>query len=336
MNSANVESIDNTASAKPEKPAKDPRIVALRRFAISITVFNILGYTVLGFEPSWAAPLAALAVAYVLELGLETLDAWATRRPVKYAGGPVAFLNFLLPAHITALACSMLLYANSRLGPVVFAVIVGVASKYLIRVRIGGRLRHVLNPSNLGIAIVLVLFPWVGIAPPYHFTEWVGRPFDVAIPVFIVVAGTMLNAKLTKKMPLIFGWVGVFALQAVIRTVIDGRSTVSALLVMTGVAFVLFTNYMITDPATTPLRPRNQFVFGATTAVVYAVLVHLHVVYGLFFALVIVCALRGVILAIIAMRRPAAGRPASRPEPKLVRTPAPARGGMLAPTEEAK
>lgn len=336
MNSANVESIDNSAPVTSKKPAKDPRIVALRRFAISISVFNILGYTVLGFEPSWATPLAALAVAYVLDLGLETLDAWATRRPVKYAGGPVALLNFLLPSHITALACSMLLYANARLGPVVFAVIVAVASKYLIKVRIGGRPRHVLNPSNLGIAIVLVLFPWVGIAPPYHFTEWVGRPLDVAIPALILAAGTMLNAKLTKKMPLVLGWVGVFVLQAVIRTAIDGTSTVSALFVMSGVAFILFTNYMITDPATTPVRPRNQFFFGAATAVVYALLVYLHVVYGLFFALVIVCALRGIALGLMATRQRAAAQPASPPEPKLVRRPAPARGGMLAPSEEAK
>ncbi|NYD52510.1 Na+-translocating ferredoxin:NAD+ oxidoreductase RnfD subunit [Actinomadura luteofluorescens] len=345
MNSANAESTTGPAPAAPARPAKDPRIVALRRFAISITVFNILGHTVLGFEPSWATPLAAMAVAYVMELGLETLDAWATRRPVKYAGGPVAFVNFLMPAHITALACAMLLYANARLGPVVFAVIVAVASKYLVRVRIGGRPRHVLNPSNFGIAVVLVLFPWVGIAPPYQFTEWVGGPLDVAIPALILAAGTMLNAKLTGKMPLILGWVGVFALQALIRTPIEGTATLSALLAMTGVAFVLFTNYMITDPGTTPVRPRNQVVFGASTALVYALLVHLHVVYGLFFALVIVCVLRGAALAIMDVRQRATAGPAapgSEPaagpgsEPRSVPRPAPARGSVLATGEEAK
>jgi len=36
--------------------------------------------------------------------------------------------------------------------------------------------------------------------------------------------------------------------------------------VMTGVAFVLFTNYMITDPGTTPMAGRAQFMFGASVA----------------------------------------------------------------------
>ncbi|WP_329520733.1 enediyne biosynthesis protein UnbU [Spirillospora sp. NBC_01491] len=299
-----------TTAPPAARPAKDPRLIALRRFALSITVFTVLGHTVLGFEQAYATPLAALAAAYVLELGLEALDAWAAQRPRKFAGGPRALMEFLLPAHITALACAMLLYANSRLGPVVLAVAVGITSKYLIRIRINGKVRHVMNPSNLGIAVVLVLFPWVGIAPPYQFTEWIGGALDWVVPALILVSGTMLNAMLTKKVPLILGWVGGFALQAVVRTTVEGTATASALLAMTGVAFVLFTNYMITDPGTTPFRPRNQFWFGAATAGVYGLLVAVHVVYGLFFALVIVCALRAFALGAQSARR-RVGEPAA-------------------------
>ncbi|NEQ87997.1 MAG: enediyne biosynthesis protein UnbU, partial [Moorea sp. SIO2I5] len=32
------------------------RLGGLRRFAIAITVLNLLGHTVLGFEQSWAQP----------------------------------------------------------------------------------------------------------------------------------------------------------------------------------------------------------------------------------------------------------------------------------------
>ena len=53
----------------------DLRLAALRRFATAITVLNVAGYTLLGFEPAWAHPLVALATAYVLELLLETLEA---------------------------------------------------------------------------------------------------------------------------------------------------------------------------------------------------------------------------------------------------------------------
>lgn len=62
---------------------------------------------------------------------------------------------------------------------------------------------------------------------------------------------------------------------------------------MTGVAFVLFTNYMITDPGTTPSKARPQFVFGSAVAIVYAVLMQFNIVYTLFFATAIVCGGRG-------------------------------------------
>ncbi|MGR6913124.1 enediyne biosynthesis protein UnbU [[Actinomadura] parvosata] len=278
----------------------DKRIAALRRFALSITVLNVVGHAILGFEQAFITPIAAVLTAYALELGLEAIDARAHRRPMKYDFTRRGLIDFLLPAHITGLACAMLMYANDRLEPVLLAVAIAITSKYLIQVPLNGRLRHVLNPSNTGIVIVLLLFPWVGIAPPYHFTEWVNGPVDWIIPAIIMAAGTLLNAKLTGKMPLILGWLGGFVAQALIRTAIDGASTASALLVMSGTAFVLYTNYMITDPGTTPVRPRNQVWFGVTTAAVYGTLVAFHIVFGLFFALTIVCALRGAGLAFLA------------------------------------
>ncbi|MEU7896005.1 enediyne biosynthesis protein UnbU [Nonomuraea sp. NPDC049152] len=303
---------------------RDPRTAALRRFAMSITAFNIIGHLLLGFEQAFITPIAAVLLAYAVELGLETIDARARRRPAKYLGGWVKLMDFLLPAHISALACAMLMYANARLEPVLLAVVIAITSKYLFRVTVidrSGRssVRHVLNPSNFGIVAVLLLFPWVGIAPPYHFTEFVSGPVDWIIPLAILSAGTMLNAKLTGKMPLILGWVGGFVAQALIRTAVDGTSTWSALLVMTGTAFILYTNYMITDPGTTPVAPWRQVAFGVGTAVVYGLLVSLHIVFGLFFALSIVCAIRGVGLAFVSISR---RRAALAGEPVRVREPA--------------
>ena len=37
------------------------RLAALRRFAVTITVLNLLGRTILGFENSWAQMFVALA-----------------------------------------------------------------------------------------------------------------------------------------------------------------------------------------------------------------------------------------------------------------------------------
>ena len=94
----------------------------------------------------------------------------------------------------------------------------------------------------------------------------------------------------------VLGWVGGFFVQAVVRHYVTGAPLTAALLPMTGVAFVLFTFYMVTDPATTPLMPRAQFVFGASVALVYGLLVSLHVVFGFFFALATVSLVRGVTL----------------------------------------
>ncbi|EST23908.1 hypothetical protein [Streptomyces roseochromogenus] len=305
---------DHTCAADTGKPcAPCRRSKALRRFAMSITAATVLGHTVLGFEQAYATPLFSVLAAVLTELLLETAEAWGLRRPARYRRPLGEVIDFLLPAYIGGLACAMLLYANSRIWPTLLAAIVGVSSKYLFRVRVMGKARHVLNPSNFGIVTVLLLFPWVGIAPPYEFTEWLNGWWGAVPPLVVLVLGTLLNGKLTGKLPLILGWAGGFAVQALLRGAVTDVSTVSALLPMTGTAFVLFTNYMITDPGTSPWRRRNQVVFGATIAAAYGVLVQLHIVFGLFFALVIACVLRAALLAFLSARG-ASGIPAPRQE----------------------
>ncbi len=275
------------------------RLATLRRFAAAITVLNVLGHTILGFEQSWAQPLVAIAVAYSVEILMEVVGAWAERRPTHFSGGIGKVVDFLLPAHISAMAVSMLLYANDRLAPIAFAAAVAIGSKVIIRVRVGRGMRHVLNPSNTGIAATLLIFPWVGISPPYQFAENLVGIGDWLLPIVIVISGTFLNTRFTGRIPLILGWLGGFVIQAVVRSQLAGTSLIPPLLPMTGTAFLLFTFYMATDPGTTPSGVWTQFLFGASIAVAYGILMALHVVFGLFFALLAVCTLRGAGLAIL-------------------------------------
>jgi hypothetical protein len=304
-------------AAKAPVPA---RIKALRRFALSITVFNIVGHLFLGFEQSPITPIATVLASYAAALLMERLDSWAHQRAPEFAGGTGNLVTFLLPAHIAGLACAMLLWGNISLWPYLFAVVVANVGKYLVRIRIGGRLRHVLNPSNTGIALTLVLFPWVGIAPPYHFTNNVSGGVDWLLPLGVLMLGSMLNAKLTGRVPLILAWLGGFVAQAVVRWLVFDHALVGALLPMTGLAFILFTNYMITDPGTTPSRTRNQICFGLTAAAVYSVLVLSGISFGLFFALVITCGLRALVLLYTRFRPAGADGPgAGRGTPAVVR-----------------
>lgn len=280
----------------PEPKMGEPRVQGLLRFAISITVLNILGHLFLGFEQPPIVPFATVALAYAMELGLEALDARLTRRPARFGRSPKSVMVFLLPAHITALACGMLLYSGPVLWPVLLATASAVTVKYLIKAPVAGKMRHVMNPSNFGIALVLVLFPWVGIAPPYMFTAHVQQPFDWIIPLGVLMLGTMLNVKLTKKWPLILAWLGGWIVQAAARSVLTGSDFVAALGPLTGVAFILFTNYMITDPGSTPFKKQGQIAFGFGCALMYGILMTLDIAYGLFFALVLTCLVRAALL----------------------------------------
>jgi hypothetical protein len=349
-----------------DRQDKPDQLGGLRRFALAITVFNLLGHIWFGFEQSYAQPLASLVAAYVTQLLLDALGAWAQHRRPAFTRGLGALVNSLLSAHISGLACAMLLYANDRIYVVGFASVVAIASKTLFRMPLGSAkgawplllfqlvlflfllqtgeatshwipvaprwlpafhlgvlavvlalaallppglpTRHYLNPSNFGIAVTLLLFPSVGIAVPYHFTENLGSIGDWALPLFIICSGSFLNTWYTRRIPLALAWVVAFALQAIVSSLILWYSTgycpvVARLSAMTGVAFILFTFYMVTDPATTPERPGAQVAFGASVALVYSLLLMWHIVFGLFVALVIVCVARGLGMYLLACLR---------------------------------
>jgi enediyne biosynthesis protein E5 len=303
----NIASAMNAASISSHPPDIDVtkrREGGLIRFATAITVLNILGHLWLGFEQSWITPFIALAAAYSTEIAGELAIARASGRRPRFVGGFRNLMMFLLSAHITGLAVSMLLFAAEQLWAVAFGASLAVASKYIIRMPVGltGASRHFLNPSNFGIAMTLILFPTVGIAPPYQFAENISGAIDWLLPLLIVCTGTLINRKFTQRLPLIAAWLGGFAAQAIIRAALFDTPLAAGLAPMTGFAFVLFTFYMVTDPATTPESPVNQRLYGAAVAAVYGVLMTANVVFGLFFALVMVSGIRGVYLTLMTWR----------------------------------
>lgn len=291
------------------------RLGGLRRFAVAITALNVLGHTWFGFEQAWAVPFVALATAYSVELLLEIVDAAVHRRRYRFLGGWRPCVDFLLSAHISGLAVGMLLFTNARLWPVAFAAAVAVGSKAIFRIKVGQGTRHVMNPSNFGIAVTLLAFPWVGIAPPYQFTENLGAVGDWALPFIIVLSGSFMNWRFTRRLPLIAAWLSGFVLQAALRAAMTPGAFIDSfrpsIVPMTGLAFVLFTFYMVTDPATTPDKPRDQVAFGAAVASVYGLLVSLHIVFGLFFALSITSAACAAAMGLSRLRQPLAGRAAA-------------------------
>ena len=282
-------------------PKNNPklRLFALWYFTTLMITWNVLGHTRLGFEQSWATPIAAVLTAIIVSMLLDWADARAKNRELRFTGSIGNFLNFLPACLIPGFACAMLLYPNERLWPVIFAVVVSMASKVILRAPVGnGHTQHVFNPSNFGVAATLVLFPEVSFAPPYHFTENITGWWDWGVPLIVLTTGIIIHALFTGRLPLVAAWIGGFILQGVVRANIFDIPFFIPLVPMTSAAFIIFTLYMIPDPATTPINPWRQALFGFAVAMVYGTLQMLHLVFGLFFALLIVCAIRGLALHI--------------------------------------
>src|SRR5580704_5350187 len=270
------------------------RYFALWYFTTLLIAWNLLGHLFLGFEQSHIQPLVGVATGIILQFLLEWIDARASDRKLRFAGSWADLINFLPPAIIPGLAVTMLLYPNEKLAPVMFGVGLAISSKVIFRAPVGGgKTQHIFNPSNLGIVATLLLFPWVGLAPPYHFTENLTGMWHWALPGFVLTTGIIVHALFTGRLVLVLVWLVAFVVQGQLRSWYFGTSWIVPLTPMTSAAFMVFTLYMIPDPATTPVRPLRQALFGIAVAAVYGVLLVEHMVYGLFIALAIVCALRG-------------------------------------------
>lgn len=270
------------------------RTFALLYFVGLLLVWNIFGHTVLGFEQSVAQFLAAVGSACAAQLLLDILDARINKRPLRLRPDFVGLLTFFAPALISGMALGMLLLPNKLLLPFAFASVVAMASKVIFRAPLAGKTQHFFNPSNFAIVVTLFSCPWVSIAPPYHFMGQVTGVWNWIVPVIILASGILVHSLATGRLPLVISWLVGFLLQALLRHLTLGVPLAAPLIPMTSSAFIIFTLYMIPDPATTPLNKRAQIAFGLTVAAVYAMIQVSHQVYGLFGALVIVSLARGV------------------------------------------
>lgn len=288
-----------TLNFYPNKDARR-RTFALWYFGVLMIVLNVLGHTVLGFEQAWITPFVAVGSACAAQLVLELVDCWANGRKPRIGNDLFSVISFFLPAMITGFACGMLLFPNEKVMPVVFAAVLSIASKLLFRAPVGNRTQHFFNPSNFGVTLTLLLFPFVGMSPPYHFTENVTGVWDWVVPGVILFTGILIHGFCTGRLPLVLAWLGGFVIQAVARHLIFGVPLLVPLVPMTSAAFILFTLYMIPDPATTPIKVWGQIAFGLAVALIYGFSQAMHMVFGLFLVLTFVSLVRGVALTVMA------------------------------------
>ena len=248
----------------------------------------------------------ALVAGYLSAFLFEWVDARSNgRAPDFVGGGPWKVVNFLLAPHMTSITMSFLIYVNGRLWIMALACAVAIGSKYVLRVRQNGRLRHFMNPSNFAIAVILYVFQWTGMLP-WGYTVDLHGFWDWAVPLVIVMLGIRLNILFTGRIPTILSWLTSFVLFAAIRSAYFGYPFAGQLVVLTGIPMVLFTLYMITDPQTSPAKLRSQIAFGSGIAFAYSVLLAMHVQYTMFYSVAAACIVRGSWLYLADRRETAA------------------------------
>ncbi|MBV8695390.1 MAG: RnfABCDGE type electron transport complex subunit D [Chloroflexi bacterium] len=239
---------------------RDPRL-----FMIGVlTIYTLVGQTLLSFDHSWSQIITSLIIACVLDVAVSY---WKTRKLVLPASGV-----------ITGLSLGLLVEAVP-LWPFIVAPLLAIGSKAVIRFQ--GK--HLFNPSNFGLTVLLLLFPTTVTTLA---AQWSG---SLLIVMVILVIGGFTTFRVS-RWDLVSAFVVSFAVMALVEDMLTHRGLAFVYGPMFGAAFQLFTLSMLTDPKTTPETRLMRVLFGVSIAVIDAFLRLWDFQYSLFVALLIVSA----------------------------------------------
>ena len=229
-----VDSRQSTVDSVATERRTDPRVP----FAVLLTIYAVLGCTVLRFGRDPLQMALTVGATCLLDMGL----AWLLR------GQRLVPLS----AYISGLSLALLLNYSHDYFLLFLPVFLTVGSKYLLTFR--GR--HVFNPSMFGVAAsLLVGGDLIGTAPAY---QWGGT---WAMSAFLVMAALVLFVLRIGRGVLIVSFLGFYVLQIALRAyIMRWYLPPEALLLgtLSSAPFFLFVFYMITDPATSPSSRRGQ------------------------------------------------------------------------------
>jgi Na+-transporting NADH:ubiquinone oxidoreductase subunit NqrB len=179
-------------------------------------------------------------------------------------------------AYITGISVGILV-RSPAFWPYVLCAVISIMSKYVLRVH--GR--HIWNPSNFGISVLLFLAP---AAVAGLSIQW----GNYLLPMIVVwILGSITIARL-HRFHITGTYVACFIAFAFLRSVLTGNPWQSEIAPLTGPMYQLFIFFMITDPKTTVRSKYWQCVVVAIVALVETVLRLEQVVYAPFYALFIV------------------------------------------------
>jgi Na+-translocating ferredoxin:NAD+ oxidoreductase RnfD subunit len=249
--------------ATPVSPVKRWFSLENRYLApIFITCILLAGHLSFGILESWKKTLLAIVVGIVTELVL----------------GQIFYRKWMHPAsaYISGISVGILV-RSPAFWPYALCSAISIMSKYVLRVK--GR--HIWNPSNFGISVLLFLAP-EAVAP--LSIQW----GNYLLPMVVIwILGSVIIWRL-RRFHITGIYVASFIAFAFLRSWMTGSPWQSEIAPITGPMYQLFIFFMITDPKTTVRSKTWQCVVVFVVALVEMVMRLQQIVYASFYALFIV------------------------------------------------
>jgi Na+-translocating ferredoxin:NAD+ oxidoreductase RnfD subunit len=227
-----------------------------------ITCILLVGHLSFGILESYPRTILAIVTSVALELVL----------------GRIYFHKWLHPAsaYISGISVGILV-RSPAFWPYALCAAISIMSKYVLRVKD----RHIWNPSNFGISVLLFLAADTVASLSIQWGNYL-------LPMLVIwVLGSVIIARL-HRFHITGIYVASFLAFAFVRSWMTGSPWQSEVAPITGPMYQLFIFFMITDPKTTVRSKKWQCIVVMLVALVEMLLRLEQVVYAPFYALFIV------------------------------------------------
>ncbi|MFQ5684742.1 MAG: RnfABCDGE type electron transport complex subunit D [Candidatus Binatia bacterium] len=131
-----------------------------------------------------------------------------------------------------------------------------IAQKYAFQFR--GR--HLFNPSNFGLCLLLLAVPETVVALSKQLTNMPG------VVIFLFLFGVVVIGRLG-RLDVVFTYVAAFILLGFLRSAINGTPLAAEVAPVLGPLYQIFIFFMVTDPRTTPATRRGRVIYALAVAV---------------------------------------------------------------------
>lgn len=229
---------------------------------ILITCILIAGNWKYGILEANYGTAAAIITSIIMELILSL-----------YASGR---WPHLASCYITGISVGIIVRSPSVL-PFILCSMLSISSKYALRVK--GR--HLWNPSNLGISLMLFLVP--DITSP--LSQQLGN--EIWALLIIGCLGILILYTLG-RLHITLTYIAAFAILGYLRSLLTGTRWDTEIALLTAPAYLLFMIFMITDPKTTTRTKFRQCAVAVLVAVIETILRLAREIHAPYYALFIV------------------------------------------------